>query len=254
MSIDFYNKVAKKFGGYGYAANDYKMTRVYPDDDPEVVFKQKLIELAGRDKKALDVGCGDCKFAFAIADEFLEIVGVDNSTELLSVAKSKKDELKIENVSFFLQDAGKIDFEDNSFDIIFCRRGPTYFREYYRLLKKGGFYIEIGIGEKDTQELKEVFGRGQGFGQWSDTATRIQKDTSDMRKAGFKVIFSKDYFYNEYYKTLKDLDIFLQGVPIFEDYGLENDNKLLEKYGIKYKSDDGIKLPRHRIVFIGQKI
>lgn len=254
MSIDFYDKVAKKFGGYGYAVKNYSITSEYPDVDPEAVFKQKLIELSGKDKKALDAGCGDCKFAFEIADNFSEIVGIDTSKELLSVAESKKEALKINNVSFSFQNANKTDFEDFSFDIIFCRRGPTYFSEYYRLLKKGGYYIEIGIGEKDTQELQEVFGRGQGFKRWEDEKTRLQKDIEEMESAGFEIIFAKDYLYNEFYKSYDDLDVLLQGVPIFEDYGLENDNKLLEKYITKFQTDKGIKLPRHRTVFIGRKI
>lgn len=253
MSHTFYNKVAKKFGGYGYAAKNYSMISDFLDDEPEEVFKQKLIELSGKDKRALDVGCGDCRFAFEIADYFSEIVGIDNSKELLSIAQSKKDELHIKNVSFFLQNADNIQFEDSYFDIIFCRRGPTYFKEYYRLLKKGGYYIEIGIGEKDTQELQEVFGRGQGFGRWKDEKTRIQKDADEMKGEGFSIIFAKEYFYNEYYKSINDLDIFLQGVPIFEDYGLENDSKLLEEYASKFKTTKGIQLSRHRIVFIGQK-
>lgn len=253
MSEDFYNKVAKKFGGYGYAAKNYIMTSDYPNDDPEIVFKHKLIELAGNGKRALDVGCGDCRFAYEISNNFSEIVGIDNSKELLNVAKSKKDELKISNVSFSLQDANNIDFADSSFDIIYCRRGPSYYGEYYRLLKKSGYYIEIGIGEKDTQDLQEVFGRGQGFKRWNDEKTRLQKDVEDMKNAGFDIIFAKEYFYNEFYKSINDLDIFLQGVPIFEDYGLENDRKLLEEYASKFQTDKGIRLPRHRIVFIGQK-
>lgn len=253
MSIDFYNKVAKKFGGYGYAANDYSMIPEYPDDNPEVVFKHKLIELAGKDKKALDVGCGDCKFAFEITDNFSEIIGIDNSNELLNVAQSKKDKLKITNVSFFLQDAAKTEFGNESFDVVFCRRGPSYFDEYYRLLKKGGYYIEIGIGEKDTQELKEVFGRGQGFREWDNNKTRLQKDIEEMRRSGFTIVFAQDYFYNEYYKSFDDLDIFLQGVPIFEDYGQKNDKELLKKYAKKFQIAKGIRLPRHRIVFVAQK-
>lgn len=252
MTKEFYDKVAKKFGGYAYGSKNLDITREYPDDDPEVVFKQKLIVL-GRDKRALDVGCGDCKFAFEIAEKFTEIIGIDTSKELLKIAQEKNEELQVKNVSFLLQNANRTNLDNESFDIIFCRRGPTYFKEYLRLLKDGGYYLEIGIGKKDSQALKEIFGRGQGFGKWNDEITQLQKYTEEMENVGFKTIFKKDYFYNEYYKSFEDLDIFLQGVPIFEDYGRKNDIEHLEKYVSKFQTDKGINLPRHRIVFIGQK-
>lgn len=253
MTDDFYDKVAKKFGGYAYGTNNPIMIRESPNGDPEKVFKQKLLDLAGKNKKALDVGCGDCKFAFEIADKYSEIIGIDTSKELLEIAKAKKEEKKNQNVSFLLQNASKTEFRDESFDIIFCRRGPTYFNEYYRILKQDGYYIEIGIGEKDSKDIKEVFGRGQDFRRWEDKKTRLQKDSEEMEKFGFKITFAQDYFYKEYYKTIDDLNIFLQGVPIFEDYGLENDRGYLEEYAKKFKTEKGISLPRHRIVFIGQK-
>lgn len=253
MTDNFYDKVAKKFGGYAYGKYNYVVTREYPSDNPEEIFKQKLIEF-GKDKKALDVGCGDCKFAFELADNFSEIIGIDTSKELIDIAKSKKEELKIEKVSFFLQNANKTEFKNESFNIVFCRRGPTYFDEYNRLLKKGGYYIEIDIGEKDAQELKEVFGRGQGFNKWKEEKTQFQKNIEEMKNTGFEVIFAKDYYCNEFYKSIDDLDLFLQGVPIFEDYGLKNDKKLLKEYVSKFQTDKGINLPRHRTVFVGQKV
>ena len=68
-----------------------------------------------------------------------------------------------------------------------------------------------------------------------------------------KTVFAKDYFCDEYYATYKDLDIFLQGVPIFEDFDSEKDRGLLEKYVEQYKTEKGIKLPRHRVVIVFQK-
>ncbi len=248
---NFYNKVAKKFGGYGYAHKNYNMVSEYPNANPEQVFKEKLLELSGSNKKALDVGCGDCKFAYEIAPNFDEITGIDTSSELLSIANEKKKSLNIANVFFYEQNAEQTSFEDESFDIIFCRRGPTYFDEYFRLLKKGGYYLEIDIGEKDTMELKQVFGRGQNYGKWNNS--QKEKDIKDLKEAGFKIIFAQDYKYNEYYKTINDLDLFLQGVPIFTDFDSVKDMKKLEEYCQKFTTPKGIDLPRHRVVIVAQK-
>lgn len=248
---NFYDKVAKKYGGYAFGANKPKCFSEYSDGEPEKIFKNKLLELAGDNKIALDVGCGDCKFAFEIADSFREIVGIDTSKELLNIAKMKKKTLKVTNVSFSLQDAEETTFKDESFDIIYCRRGPSFFKEYYRLLKKGGYYLEIGIGEKDVIELKKVFGRGQDFGKWDKS--RLSENITELKRPGFEIIFAEEFNYSEYYPSYKDMEVFLQGVPIFEDFDTEKDRKYLESYCKEFQTKKGIVLRRHRIVFVARK-
>lgn len=247
---NFYDKVAKKYGGYAYGTNNPKYLSKYPNGNPEKIFKEKLLELS-TNKIALDVGCGDSKFAFEIAEYFNKIFGVDTSKELLKIAAKKQKFLKVKNVFLSLESAEKTNFKDDSFDIIFCRRGPNYYDEYLRLLKPGGYYLEIGIGEKDAMDLKKIFGRGQNYGGWNNPQLLESKNL--LKKAGFKIIFAKDFEYVEYYSTLRDLGIFLSGVPIFKDYGLPNDKKYLETYCHKFKSEKGIALKRHRVVLVARK-
>lgn len=251
MTTNFYDKVAKKFGGYAFGKGHVAHLSEYPNGDPEKIFKKKLLSLAGKNKIVLDVGCGDGKFAFQIAKYFLSITGIDISKELLKIARQKQNILQVKNIIFKLQDASKTSFSDKSFDLIFSRRGPTPFAEFQRLLKSGGYFIGINIGEKDCQEIKEIFGRGQGFGQGN--TLRLEKDKQELKNAGFEVVFAQDYFYNEYYASYEDLDLFLQGVPIFEDFDSEKDKKYLEEYVAKFKTDKGIKFPRHRVVIVARK-
>ena len=88
-------------------------------------------------------------------------------------------------------------------------------------------YLEIEIGEKDTKDIKIVFGRGQNFGDWDKSRLEINKKEIELQ--GFEIIFAKDYEYNEYYSTKEDLDTFLQSVPIFEDFDSIKDKELLNK-------------------------
>lgn len=248
---NFYDKVARKFGGYAFGTNKTTYTTEYTNGNPEEIFKTKLLSLAGKDKNALDIGCGDGKFAFEIAKNFQHIQGIDNSAELIKIALSKKDEFRIENVDFKLEDARKISFPDDSFNIAFCRRGPSFYQEYYRVLKKGGYYLEIGIGEQDCVDIKKVFGRGQNYGGWDQS--RLAKDKEEFIRVGFKIIYAEDFIYNEYYDSIEALDNFLQGVPIFEDFDSAADRANLEVYCIKFKTEKGILLPRHRVVYVAQK-
>jgi hypothetical protein len=119
------------------------------------------------------------------------------------------------------------------------------------LLKKDGHYLEIGIGEKDTMALKKIFGKGQNYGNWNKS--RLEKDKKELIRLGFKIIFAKNFNYSEYYQSPEEMDIFLQGVPIFEDYSSEIDKKHLDTYCNKYQTKKGIILSRHRVIYVARK-
>ena len=249
---NYYDKVAKRFGGYAFGNNKPKYIAEYPSGDPEEIFKGKLLKLAKTNFIGLDIGCGDGKFAFSIAKSFAKIIGLDSSRELLKIAAQKQRDFKGENVSFVFGDAQKTPFGNNSFDIIFNRRGPSYYKEYYRLLNNGGYYLEIGIGDKDCVDLKKIFGRGQGYGTWDQS--RLEKDKNEFNQLGFKIIYTEAINYNEYYESTEEFDNFLQGVPIFEDFDSDKDKIKLEAYCEKFKTPKGILLPRQRVVYVVQKL
>ena len=140
---------------------------------PRKFLRKNLLSLANKNKIGLDAGCGDGKFAFPNRQIFLSITGIDVSKELLKIAGQKKSVLHVKNVIFKFQDAGNTSFPAKSFDVIYSRRGPTPFSEFHRLLKQGGYFIGIDIGEKDCRGIKEIFGRGQDI--WSMELFKIRK-------------------------------------------------------------------------------
>jgi len=244
----FYDKVAKKFGGYHTPSNK---TREYPNGDPEEVFRDKIIGFSGKNKIALDIGCADGRFTLLLSPYFKQVVGTDLSIEMLNSAKKYQLDQKIDNVSFRKEDGRKTSFNDSYFDVVYARRGPTFYKEFYRLLKPGGYFAEITVGEKDCLKVKKVFGRGQGFGKRNQSTLKTHK--KELKALGFSITFAKEYFYNEYYKSYKDLDTFLQGVPIFADFDSQKDANNLKKYTQQSTSDKGILLERHRFVIIAEK-
>jgi len=253
MKEDFYDKAAKKFGGYGYGSGNgpvYKSE--YPADDPEKIFKQKLLGLSAKNKVALDIGCAGGKFTLSVAPYFKKVYGIDTSKINLEVAKSHSKDVRSKSVEYSYQDANHTSFEDSFFDIAYSRRGPSYYKEYHRILKTGGHYLEIGIGEMDTIELKKTFGRGQGYGKWGKST--LNEDVEKLQSLGFTIVFAENFHYFEYYRSYKDFDLFLQSVPIFEDFDSKKDKILLQKYTKRFSSDKGIQLSRHRLVMVAQKI
>lgn len=248
MKKNFYDKVANQFGQYSSGASYIKE---YDQGDPEGTFKQKLIEIAGNEKIALDIGCADGRFTLSVAPFFQKIVAIDNSREMLKVAKKKQQEQKLDTISFEYQDASHLKYTKEYFDVIYNRRGPSFFQEFYRVTKPKGYYLEITIGEQDAKELKLVFGRGQNFENIH--TPRLKKNKKELSTVGYKVLYAQDFHYYEYYKSFSDLDIFLQSVPIFEDFDTVKDKPLLTKYVNQFTTDKGITLKRHRIVTLSVK-
>lgn len=249
MIQDFYDKVAKKFGNY---SNPAQYIQEFPSGAPEEIFKDRLLELSGKDKVVLDAGCGDGRFTLQISPYFKKVIGNDTSDLMLKAAIKLQDEKGIKNIEFIEKDTRSLDFPDKYFDVIFARRAIADYPLFHRMLKPGGYFLAIEIGEKDTKPLKEIFGRGQNYGHWNFSAMELE--IKNAEEAGFKVIFCKEYHYNEYYLSQKDLDIFLQGVPIFEDYDSIKDKEYLKKYVEKFQTEKGIYLPRHRIVLVAKKV
>lgn len=248
MSIDFYDKVALKFGKYQTGA---RIIDEFSNGDPEAVFKDKLLQASGKDKQVLDVGCADGRFTLSVAEHFKKVIAIDTSKGMLNSAIKRQQEAHIDNVEFIEQDVHKMIYSE-IFDVIYSRRGPVDYPLFYKALKGSGLYIEVDIGEKDTQSLKETFGRGQNYGNWD--RPELEKDKQEITSAGFNILFASDYLYNEFYKTYDDLDLFLQGVPIFEDYDSTQDKENLKKYAKEYETDKGIKLERHRVIIVAKKL
>lgn len=118
MSTNFYDKVAKKFGGYHTPS---KHTTEYSNGEPEKVFREKLLELSNKDKTALDVGCADGRFTLSVAPHFKNISAIDVSEEMFKAARKLQKKQRIANVSFEKQDAYATSYKDNSFDIVYNR-------------------------------------------------------------------------------------------------------------------------------------
>jgi SAM-dependent methyltransferase len=248
MTGQFYDKVTRKFGTFQGVPRPLP---TYPQGNPEEMFEQKLFELSGKDKVALDLGCGDGRFTLRMAGYFQEIVGIDSSVERLKLAQAEQQLQEQTNVRFEQQDASQTSFAGNIIDLVYSRRGPTPYQECYRITKPKGYFLTISIGEKDAWELKQTFGRGQGYGAWKTSA--LEQAEERLQRVGFEVVYRQDVLFDEYFASYHDLDVFLQGVPIFEDFDSEKDRLSLEAYAARFQTDKGIHLPRHRFLVVAVK-
>lgn len=107
----------------------------------------RVVELARPwpDALVLDVATGTGHTAFALAPHVRQVIATDVTPEMLAEGGRLKDEGGMTNVQFRIADAHDLPFEDETFDIVTCRRAAHHFadiagalREMKRVLKGNG--------------------------------------------------------------------------------------------------------------------
>ena len=101
-----------------------------------------------KDKKLLELGCGPGNRSFQLAQSGANITSIDISDVAIDQAKQKAEE-KALDVHFFVMNAEKLDFEQNSFEVI-CGISILHhldlekaYTELARTLKVGGTAVFI---------------------------------------------------------------------------------------------------------------
>ncbi|WP_291326152.1 class I SAM-dependent methyltransferase [Desulfovibrio sp. UCD-KL4C] len=107
----------------------------------------KILAKPGQTQEALDIGTGPGQLAFYLAGAGFNVTGMDISPNMISSARKKAKEMDFV-INFRTGDAEKLDFADNSFDVVVSRNliwtlpNPDLaLKEWYRVLKPGGRII-----------------------------------------------------------------------------------------------------------------
>lgn len=104
---------------------------------------------ANNEIKILDVGTGPGFFAIIMAKAGFNVTAVDFTEDMLLKAKENAGELK-NKIRFIQMDGQKLDFKDNSFDVVISRnltwvleKPENAYSEWCRVLKKDGLLLNF---------------------------------------------------------------------------------------------------------------
>jgi len=203
MSKEWYNKIAIKNGGYKSDAS-YKIVGESGEDYFESLLQDKI-----HNKTVLDMGCGHGAFTIQMAKHCKSIVGADNSVELLKIAEKLKDKMILSNVNFvYASTKEEMTLKEETFDLVYVRRGPTSIVENAYMLKDGGQLMGIYTDDLDILDFKKRLGLA-GFvdidiKEFND-AYYIYEDEVNFAKHISSMHCSPDYTHIENKKALEDL-------------------------------------------------
>lgn len=158
---------------------------------------QKLKTYLKPEYHVLDIGCGTGTQCLDLAANVTQVTGIDLSGKLLTIAKQRKAERKIENVEFVKTSLADASFPEESFDVVmgfyvmhFQEDIEAAFRRIHNWLKPGGLLITESacLGEKNKLMGKAVrFAGHLGFLPLINLLTYRQLEQA-LENAGFSLV------------------------------------------------------------------
>lgn len=114
---------------------------------PYIFYEKVLAEMIKPEMDVLDLCCGDGIHTFPMAKYSATITAVDISPNSIELCKKRASVMNLHNVSFQLQDIEKLDYPENSFDIVTMVGSLSYtdlqvfFETLKRIIKPDGHFI-----------------------------------------------------------------------------------------------------------------
>jgi len=130
-------------------------------------------------KEILEIGCGNGVQALYIKSNYnpLKITGIDLNRANIEIANSEKEQAKIDNVVFLIDDAQNLSqIPSDSVDVLINIESafhypdkPAFIREVTRVLKPGGQFLiaDILSTRKKREGLMKIWGKPMGHHFWN---------------------------------------------------------------------------------------
>jgi len=183
-TIDWYDKNAEQ---YSKAIQNLS--------SPEQI--DEFTKLLSKNAKVLDAGCAAGRDSKLLADEGLNVIGIDLSPQLIKIAKEKFSKIEFLKGNFL-----KLPFPEKSFDGIWAHASLLHFDsltevkkalgEFFRVLKPRGIIhvlVKAKTGREKFVVVSDKVSKHKRFFQFF-TKDEVQ---SLLEQTGFEIIKTEQY-------------------------------------------------------------
>lgn len=163
-----------------------------------------VLELAGevRDRKILDIGCGDGDLAIELAKRGASVSGIDLSAAMIDAARERAKKNHAD-ITFDVGTANKLPFSSNQFDLVtaitilcFVDDAPPVFQEIARVLRPGGRLVIGELGKWSSWAAGRRIRAWLGSPLWRQGRFRTANELEELaRQAGFDVVQRRGAIY-----------------------------------------------------------
>jgi|WetSurMetagenome_2_1015567.scaffolds.fasta_scaffold105071_2 SAM-dependent methyltransferase len=248
--------LAQDFGNYAsYAtAVDPVKLETY-GDGPAEEMDRLLDRYAKPGSQVLDLGCGAGFTLCRLAPKVALIWGFDQDERLMAAARLRAAEQNLSNVRFTLGNAAvpadADHLPDDSFDLVFSRRGPNV-NAFVKKLKKDGIVVqELFQGHLG---LLETLGRKSFLSDLGDNPRWLIDEYSWLNLFPVSI---KEYYFDTFFKDIDHLAAYLsQKTALYSwpmppmPYQEPRDRAALELYARYNTTDQGIRIINVRKVYV----
>jgi SAM-dependent methyltransferase len=252
--------LARKYGGYAsYTETDAAPILIRDWGESAAGEVDRLLDrYVGPEATVLDLGCGAGQTLCRLAPRVRAIYGFDQEEELLTAARERAAFLGITNATFLLgnvsipEDAAAL--PDGAITLAFSRRGPNLTGAFLPKLTPDALLIQELVSEQDGAGLKEIFGRKPFVPRSHGDADHLIGYYGGLEMLP---VSAKSYWSEQYFRDADHLEANLrQGATLSNwwmpplPYEPERDRAALELYARYNRTADGIRVLRHRRVYV----
>ena len=184
-----------------------------PGGDEEV--NEIITDLDLRHKVVLDIGFGMGGPAISLVKNHHvgKVIGIDVEQQLLANARTNAENAGVsERIDFKIVEPGELQFEDETFDIVFSKDSLVHikekselFHDIYRVLKPDGVIAVSDWLCGSDNESKSALEKFRELAHLRFTMASSQKMENSLRESGFINVTSRDR--NAWFSALVDEEI-----------------------------------------------